>query len=206
MNPRLLFPSASAAVLLLVGTSARADDFKPLFNGEDLSGWVQPEDKSIWSVEDGEIVGKTKQGQLKKNEFLVTDRPYRNFVLKAKVKILNGNSGIQFHSKREENGAVAGPQVDIADGYWGVLYDERGKRGIIERYDPEKAKELAKKGDWNAFEVSMKDNHLVVHLNGTKILDRQDDQFPEDGIIALQVHAGPPMEVRFKDLEIKPLD
>ncbi len=204
MNPRLLLMAAGAAVLM--GVSARADDFQPLFNGKDLSGWVQPDDKTIWSVENGEIVGQTREGQLKKNEFLVTDRPYKNFVLRAKVKIRNGNSGIQVHSHRADNGAVAGPQVDIADGYWGVLYDEKGKRGIIERYDPAKAKELAHQGDWNEFEITMKDNHLTVMLNGTKIIDRQDDQFPENGIIALQVHAGPPMEVRFKDLEIKPLD
>ncbi len=204
MNRRMLL--VAAGVAMVVGVSARADDFTPLFNGKDLSGWVQPDDKGIWSVENGEIVGTTKEGQLKKNEFLVTDKPYKNFVLKAKAKIRNGNSGIQVHSKREDNGAVAGPQVDIADGYWGVLYDERGKRGIIERYDPAKASKLAKKGDWNEFEIAMKDNHLTVILNGTKIIDRQDDEFPENGIIALQVHAGPPMEVRFKDLEIKPLD
>ena len=73
--------------------------FRSLFNGKDLSGWVTPEDKSLFAVEDGEIVGRTK-GDLKKNEFLVTEKPYGDFVLKAKVKIRNGNSGIQFRSKR----------------------------------------------------------------------------------------------------------
>lgn len=199
------------AIMLGVGLSTvaiAADDegFRPLFNGKDLSGWVQPTDKTIWSVEDGEIVGKTHEGQLKKNEFLVTDRSYTDFVLKAKVKILGGNSGIQFHSKRADDGAVAGPQVDIADGYFGVLYDERGTRGIIERYPPEKAEKLVKKGDWNEFTVTVKGNHLTAVLNGTTILDREDPMFPKTGIIALQVHAGPPMEVRFKDLAIKTLD
>jgi hypothetical protein len=195
------------ALTMLAPAWAVADDegFTPLFNGKDLSGWVQPEDKDLFTVEDGEIVGRT-EGNLKKNEFLVTDRPYKDFVLKAKVKIRNGNSGIQFHSKRAEDGAVAGPQVDIADGFWGVLYDERGTRGIIERYDPEKAKELARQGDWNEFVITVKGDHLTVVLNGTTIIDREDPMFPDDGIIALQVHVGPPMEVRFKDLEIKPLD
>jgi hypothetical protein len=81
-----------------------------------------------------------------------------------------------------------------------------GARGIIERYDPEKAAKLVHEKDWNAFEITVKDHHLTVLLNGTKILDRDDPEFPADGIIALQVHAGPPMEVRFKDIEIKPLD
>src|SRR5262245_51591414 len=71
------------------------DKAQALFNGKDLFGWVTPDEKSLFTVEGGEIVGRTK-GDLKKNEFLVTERPYRNFVLKAKVKIRNGNSGIQF--------------------------------------------------------------------------------------------------------------
>src|SRR5690554_1465205 len=92
---------ALLAAGLVTATTARADDadgFQPLFNGKDLSGWVLPEDKSLFTVEDGQIVGRTK-GDLKKNEFLVTDRPYGDFYLKAKVKIRNGNSGIQFRSK-----------------------------------------------------------------------------------------------------------
>lgn len=182
------------------------DDFKPLFNGKDLSGWVRPEDASLFTVENGEIVGRTKEGQLKKNEFLVSDRDYKDFVLKAKVKVLGGNSGIQFHSKRDANGAVAGPQADAADGFWGVLYDERGTRGIIERYDPEKAAKLVKEGDWNDMELTVKGNHLTVVLNGTTIIDREDEKFPPNGVIAFQVHAGPPMEVRIKDVMIKSLD
>jgi hypothetical protein len=203
-RPRLLLLLALAAAFPAL---ARGDDegFKPLFNGKDLTGWVKPDEEGLFTVEDGEIVGRT-EGDLKKNEFLVTDRPYKDFVLKAKVKIRNGNSGIQFHSKRADDGAVAGPQVDVADGFWGVLYDERGSRGIIERYDPEKAAELARKGDWNDFVITVKGDHLTVELNGTKIIDREDPMFPDDGIIALQVHVGDAMEVRFKDLMIKPLD
>lgn len=208
--PTKQFTTALAALIGLgLSTISMADEnegFQPLFNGKDLSGWVQPEDREIWSVEDGQIVGKTQEGQLKKNEFLVTDKPYTNFVLKAKVKLLNGNSGIQVRSQRADDGAVAGPQVDAADGYFGVLYDERGSRGIIERYPPEKAEKLVKQGDWNEFTITLQGDHLKADLNGTTILDREDPLFPKTGVIALQVHTGPPMEVRFKDLEIKILD
>jgi hypothetical protein len=197
----------SALLIAAVSVPAFADDeFKPLFNGTDFSGWITPDDSSIFTVENGEIVGKTKAGQLQKNEFLVTNRDYQNFTLKAKVKVLGGNSGIQFRSRRAADGAVSGPQADAADGYWGVLYDERGTRGIIERYDPKKAEALAKKADWNDMEVTVQGNHLTVVLNGTKIIDREDDKFSKTGVIALQVHAGPPMEVRFKDLSIKSLE
>jgi len=174
-----------------------------LFNGKDLTGWVTPEDKAIFSVDNSEIVVRT-QGDLKKNEFLVTEKPYRDFVLKAKVKFRNGNSGIQFRSKRAPDGAVSGPQADVADGYWGLLYEERG-RGILERYPEDKAKELVKNNDWNEFVITAKGKHVTIDFNGTRIIDRTDDKFDDEGIIALQVHVGPPMEVRYKDIEITEL-
>ena len=100
-----------------------------LFNGTDLTGWVTPQNKAIFSVENGEIVGRT-QGNLKKNEFLVSERTYRDFVLKAKVKFKNGNSGIQFRSKRAADGAVSGPQADVAEGYWGLLYEDAAAESL----------------------------------------------------------------------------
>ncbi|MGZ3299667.1 MAG: 3-keto-disaccharide hydrolase [Isosphaeraceae bacterium] len=175
-----------------------------LFNGKDLTGWVTPDDKAIFSVENGEVVGRT-QGDLKRNEFLVTEKPYRDFVLKAKVKFKNGNSGIQFRSKRAADGVVSGPQADVANGYWGLLYEERG-RGVLERYPEDKAKELVKNDDWNDFVITAKGKHVTIDFNGTRIIDRTDDKFDDEGVIALQVHVGPPMEVRFKDIEITELE
>ncbi len=199
---------AFAAVLSLTlapGAFAADEGFKPLFNGKDLTGWVTPDDKDLFSVEDGEIVGRSKAGQLKKNEFLVTDKPYGDFILKAKIKLRNHNSGIQFRSKRADNGAVSGPQADAADGYWGLLYEERG-RGILEQFDKEKAKSLIHKGDWNEYEITAKGDHVIIMINGTKVIDRDDPKFAKSGIIAFQLHAGPPMEVRFKDVELKLLN
>jgi hypothetical protein len=179
--------------------------FHPLFNGKDLTGWVTPADKTLFTVEDGEIVGRTPQEKLKKNEFLVTDKPYGDFVLKAKVKFRNGNSGIQFRSKRTDDGVVSGPQADVADNFWGLLYEERG-RGFLDD-QTKKAKPLVKKGDWNEFVITAKGSHVTIDFNGTRIIDREDPKFDKDGIIALQLHVVPePMEVRFKDLEIKELE
>jgi len=175
-----------------------------LFNGKDLTGWVTPDDKAIFSVENGEVVGRT-QGDLKRNEFLVTEKPYRDFVLKAKVKFKNGNSGIQFRSKRAADGVVSGPQADVANGYWGLLYEERG-RGVLERYPEDKAKELVKNDDWNDFVITAKGKRVTIDFNGTRIIDRTDEKFDDEGVIALQVHVGPPMEVRFKDIEITELE
>ena len=193
--------------VMFVSTMALGQEsgqFHPLFNGKDLSGWVTPADKSLFTVENGEIVGRTKE-LLKKNEFLATEKSYGDFVLKAKVKFRNGNSGIQFRSKRKADGVVSGPQADVADGYWGLLYEERG-RGILERYPEDKANALVKKEDWNEFVITAKGSHVTIDLNGTRIIDREDPKFDKDGIIALQIHVWPkPMEVRFKDIEIKEL-
>ena len=191
------------ALAVLAPAAVRGDDegFVALFNGKDLSGWVTPDDKALFTVEDGEIVGRTK-GDLKKNEFLVTDKPYGDFVLKAKVKYRDGNSGIQFRSERKPDGVVSGPQADIAAGYWGLLYEERG-RGILERYPEKEAAKLVREDDWNDMEIDAKGDHVVIKLNGTKVIDRVDPKFKKTGIIALQVHVGKAMEVRFKDIKIK---
>lgn len=192
---------AACGTSVLLGAGQEGPEFHALFNGKDLTGWVTPADKSLFTVEDGVIVGRTK-GNLKKNEFLVTDKPYGDFVLKAKVKFRNGNSGIQIRSKRADDGAVSGPQADVADGYWGLLYEERG-RGILERYPEKKAAELVKKNDWNDFVITFKGKHLTIDFNGVRVIDRKDPEFADSGIIALQVHVGPAMEVRFKDLMIQ---
>ena len=184
--------------------SQESGQFHPLFNGKDLSGWLTPEDKSLFTVENGEIVGRTKE-LLKKNEFLATEKSYGDFVLKAKVKFRNGNSGIQFRSKRKDDGVVSGPQADVADDQWGLLYEERG-RGMLERYPEEKANALVKKEDWNEFVITAKGQHVTIDLNGTRIIDREDPKFDKEGVIALQIHVWKePMEVRFKDIEIKEL-
>src|SRR5262249_8311730 len=107
--------------------------------------------------------------------------------------------------RRAPDGAVSGPQADVADGYWGLLYEERG-RGILERYPEDKANALVKRGDWNEFVITARGDHVTIDLNGTRIIDRTDPEFPKKGVIALQVHVGAPMEVRSKDLSIKSLD
>lgn len=200
--------AAGLSLAVLAGGPARAADdqngFTPLFNGRDLSGWIVPEDPDLFTVEDGEIVGRTR-GDLTINQFLVAEKPYRDFHLKAKVKLIRGNSGIQFRSKLLDGGAVAGPQADVAAEYWGLLYEERG-RGILERYPEDKAREIVKPNDWNEFEIIAEGDHVQIFLNGTKVIDRTDPEFAPEGVIALQVHVGPPMEVRFKDIAIKTLD
>ncbi len=120
-------------VLVVAVGSASSKEPKELFNGKDLTGWDG--DSRVWSVEDGAIVGKTKDVPLKNNTFLIwKGGDVKDFKLTCKFKLEGGNSGIQYRSKVIDptEWIVGGYQADM-DGdnkYTGILYEERG-RGIL---------------------------------------------------------------------------
>lgn len=208
--------TACAAVLaagLTLAPAARAEDAKPpegfvsLFNGKDLSGWKG--DPELWKAENGEIIGTTEPKKITKNTFLATEKKYSDFVLKAKVKIRNGNSGIQFRSEAFDGYVVKGYQADVAmETYFGMLYEE-GKRGIMPYWkalSEEERKAInaaAKLDDWNEYEIACKGDRAKIVLNGKTTLDMADPAGAKEGIIALQLHVGDPMRVEYKDLWIK---
>jgi hypothetical protein len=187
----------------------RADDrdhFQPLFNGKDLEGWeaTRPD---LWSVKDGMIVGKQDKNQLKKNTFLAARGKYTDFILKVSVRLVGdeGNSGIQFRTRILPDGTARGYQADVAKGYWGLLLEEGSpKRLIIKRPAPEAVKTV-KRGEWNDYEITAKGHHITLVLNGVKSVDLDDPTGDKSGVIALQIHTGPAMEVQFKDIQIKEL-
>jgi hypothetical protein len=188
---------------------AAEEEFVPLFNGKDLDGWDG--DPRLWKVEDGQIVGSTDGVTIEHNTFLSTKKEYSDFVLRAKVKLRNHNSGIQFRSEQLPDYVAAGYQADIAEAtYFGMLYEEK-KRGIMDYWkamSPEQQAETqtwVKKDDWNQYEITCKGDHVKLVLNGHTTCDIVDPEGAKKGIIALQLHAGPEMEVRFKDIEIKAL-
>lgn len=195
----LLFGSVALAA------KPAADEFVPLFDGKTLEGWTG--DEALWSVEDGMIVGSTEGKELKHNSFLATEKPYKNFVLKVKFKLRNHNSGIQFRSKQHDDHVVTGYQADIADNdFLGILYEEGG-RGILVNVKPEEVAEHVEKDDWNEYVITVDGPHIKQELNGFTTVDyeEKDEVGAKEGIIALQLHAGPKMKIWFKDLEIKEL-
>ena len=189
---------------LLLGSAAfAADGFKPLFNGKNLDGWEG--DTRLWSVRDGMIVGSTEGNPLEYNNFLSTKKSYANFILRTQVKLRNHNSGIQFRSEYVPGlkWAVRGYQVDMAgDNYWGNIYEERGKRGTMVDGWKGKGEKVVKLKDWNDIELLCDGDHINVKLNGLETADLH-DSLKLDGIIALQLHKGPPMEVYFRNIQIK---
>ncbi len=204
-------------------------DVTVLYDGGDLSGWTGRDD--LWSTENGQIVGRTvPENPLKGNTFLIWEGGQPdNFELTLEFKIEGGNSGIQYRSKvvDQQGFVVGGYQADIDFGnrYAGILYEEKGRGILAERGQKVtigadgkketqqfgKAEDLGKgihPGQWNDFRVVANGNHLQHFINDTltmEVIDQQSDQAATNGVIALQLHAGPPMIVRFKNIKIREL-
>jgi hypothetical protein len=138
------------------------------------------------------------------------------------------NSGMQYRSKVADPSywVVGGYQADMEAGptYTGILYEERGRgilaqRGQMVKIEPDgkirilgtmgesaEIQALIKKEDWNEYIVIARGNHLTHIINGRVTVDITDDQeskAAKSGILALQLHAGPPMMVQFKNLRLK---
>lgn len=217
------------AFLLLQARAAQNDsDFKPIFNGKDLSGWSG--DSKFWNVEDGAITGKTSaENPAPHNTFLIwRDGKLDDFVLRLKFKLIGGNSGIQYRSKESPDYVVGGYQADFEAGkdYSGILYEELGRGILAERgqkvvVGSDGAKTLSgsvgdrddiqaaiQLNDWNEYEITARGNHLVQRINGRTTVDVVDGDIAhasDSGVLALQIHQGEPMKVQFKDVELKRL-
>ena len=185
---------------------AQAEEgFIPLFDGKTLAGWEG--DAKLWKVEDGMIVGDSPG--IKQNEFLATKKSYADFELRLEFRLRNGegNTGVQFRSQRVEGAReVSGYQADIGEKYWGCLYDESRRNKVLVQAPAELDKVLRKEG-WNQYVIRAQGDHIRLSLNGMQTVDyREDDEaISRDGVIALQVHAGGPLRVEFRNLRIREL-
>jgi type 1 glutamine amidotransferase len=199
--------------------------FKPIFNGKDLEGWDG--NPKFWSVEDGAITGRTTaENPTQGNTFLIwRDGEVDDFVLRLDYKLVGGNSGIQYRSKDHGNWVVGGYQADFEAGptYTGINYEERGRGILAERgkratiaadgkkeqeqiADSAELQKLIKPEDWNSYEIIASGNHLIHKINGTVFSETIDNEAAKramSGILAFQVHAGPPMTVQFKNVRLK---
>jgi hypothetical protein len=181
----------------------KKEGFKPLFDGKTLDGWDG--DPRLWKVRDGMIIGNTDGVQLERNTFLITKRTFRDFILRTEVKLRNHNSGIQFRSEAFPGWVVRGLQADMAENnWWGGIYDEGGKRGVLVNGWKGKAETVVKPKDWNTYEVSCIGDLIQLRVNGLLTAELHDSTRME-GVIALQLHRGPGMEVAFRNIRIKEL-
>jgi len=219
---RFAFPSMRnlALVLLLAlvpgGRSVAQGQTNPgpwqnLFDGKTLAGWVNPYEWGKAWVEDGEI-----RLQADKKFFLATEKPYRDFIFEAQIKMPEGksNSGFMFRCHQRLN-RVYGYQaeVDPSDRQWsGGLYDE-GRRGWLHPRsdDAESGKAFVaatkgafKRDDWNTYRIHCVGDSLRIYLNGvltTDYIDATDRQ----GYLAIQHHGEQGKVYRFRNLRVREL-
>ncbi|MEZ5394571.1 MAG: DUF1080 domain-containing protein [Bryobacterales bacterium] len=198
----------TAACSAFAGSSlpAAEEGFQPLFNGNDLSGWQG--DTLLWTVDNGELVGRTPG--IGYNDFLATAAEYGDFVLRFEVRLVDdvGNSGVQFRSQRMKGSMeMIGYQADIGPGWWGDLYDESRRRVTLVEADTALTDRIVKKDGWNEYEIDAQGPKIKLTLNG-KVTAQYEEEAPNierSGRIAVQVHAGPPIEVRFRNMRIRTL-
>jgi hypothetical protein len=206
-------PALMAATLLLllpVDGEPRGDDFgKPLFDGKTLDGWTQRGGSAKYTVEAGEIVGRTVPDS--PNSFLCTDRHFADFTLTFEFKVdpkLNAGVQIRSHSvPGYKAGRVHGYQVEIDPSpraWTGGIYDE-GRRGwLCDLKDNATARAAFRPDAWNRMRVVARGELIRTWLNGVPAADLR-DFMTRRGFIALQVHAtqsAVPLEVRWRNLRI----
>lgn len=178
-----------------------------LFDGKTLAGWEG--DAKTWRVEDGCIVGGSLDAAVPRNEFLCTTKPFGDFELKLRFKLLGdpktANAGVQFRTKLiPDHHEVIGYQADIGQGYWGALYDESRRNKVLAGPAPELAAKLAKPDDWNEYVVRAVGPKITLRLNGTVTVEytEADAAIARGGVIGLQVHGGGRCKVLYTDITL----
>lgn len=212
MLKKAMFPGAilvllAAGAFFALGQSAKApgEDWVPLFNGKDLSGWTEV-GKEKWVVEDGTIHGLAIS---KAYGYLRTDKTYKDFHMSMRFKCEgDGNSGVFFHVdfKPGTPDVSQGLQFEIdctlnhhtagiyGDGRAWIVWPSPEKEGVV------------RQSDWNDYQLRVEGNRYVSRLNGVDMVDFTDPKpKSSDGYIALQLHSGGSGNMRFKDLYIRDL-
>lgn len=231
MKMRLLFVPLALLAAMLLPIAGFADEWESLFDGKTLTNWDG--NPAFWRVEDGCITGQTTaENPTKGNTFLI----YRGgdvseFELTLDYKIVGGNSGIQYRSFEvpDNKWVIGGYQADIDSGdtYSGINYGERfrgilanrGQKTVIqEDHKPKVLEQFAesadlqkhvKKDDWNSYRIVSKGFTFTHYINGVKMSECTDEDAEmrrNTGLLALQLHAGPPMTVQFKNIKIRKLE
>jgi len=227
--------AALMALVALSGSltaMAQDDGWVSIFDGKTLDKWDGNPD--FWRVEDGTITGQTTADKpTKGNTFIIwRGGELADFELTLDYKIVGGNSGIQYRSFEVENNkwVIGGYQGDFeaGDTYSGILYGERyrgilanrGQKTVLKKVDGKFKVEVVgsvgdtkeiqskiKKEDWNKYRIVASGFHFQHFINDVATIDcvDEDDAKRAKGVLALQLHAGPPMKVQFKNIKVKHL-
>ena len=182
-------------------------------------------DPRFWSIENGEIVGRTTSGNpAPHNTFLIWNGEVRDFELEVEMKVVGNNSGVQYRSTAFDGVRLRGPQIDAhpAPNYVAMFYEEGG-RGIIAEHGTRTV--IAADGartngplegsvaspdiaEWRTYRVVAKGNRMDHFLDDKPTASLIDDSkdAPKGGNIGVQIHSGEPTEVRVRKIRLRRLD
>ncbi len=215
--------------LSFAGAADRETGFTSMFNGKDLTGWEGK--PGWWRVEDGAITSEsTPEKPCPSAHYLMWrgGKP-ADFEMRCEYRLIgaSANSGIQFRSRELPNWDTSGYQADMEGGdqWTGCLFehtrggvsmrgqkvviDKDGKQQITAIGDPKELLKKVKKGDWNSYRIVARGNEITLEINGTvmcQAVDNQTGVAARDGVIALQMHPGPPMKVQFRNIRLRSLE
>ena len=226
---RIAFLASLVGVAILVFPGdLRADDKGvPLFNGKDLAGWEGA--PGWWKVEDGALTAESTAGKpcTACNYLVWKGGQPADFELTCEFKLsAAANSGVQIRSEARPDFDTYGYQADMTgDGSLvGFVYHHKrglvaergqevqitaeGKREVKPLGDAAELSKHFKKEDWNTYRITCRGPEITIHLNGVlmcRCTDNDPGTAAKKGLIALQMHPGPPMKVQFRNIVLKEL-
>ena len=174
-----------------------------LFNGKDLTGWkIYGTEK--WYVADGELI--CESGPDKGYGYLATEQFYKNFDLSLQFKQeANGNSGVFFRSTIEGT-KISGWQVEVApkNHDTGGIYESYGRGWLVQI--PDEKENILKPEEWNTLRIRVEGDHVQTWIIGQSMVDMNDPKIgAANGSVALQIHDGGGIKVRWRKLVLKAL-
>jgi len=207
----LILLALVVANITLPAMSLGAEEWKSLFDGKTLNGWIQRNGKAKYTVEDGMIVGTTVLNT--PNSFLCTEKNYTDFILEIDFLVEPGmNSGIQIRShsfKNYRNYRVHGYQVEIdtSDRAWSAgIYDEARRGWLFDLKNKTEAQKAFKQNQWNHYRIEAIGDRIRTWINGVPAADLKDDM-TSTGFIALQVHSSKEAgkKIKWRNIRIQDL-
>jgi hypothetical protein len=191
------------AVSLSISCVAGGKEYKSIFNGKNLDGWkIHGTEK--WYVEDGLLI--CESGPDKGYGYLSTEKNYNDFELEVEFQQeANGNSGVFFRSTFEGT-KVSGWQVEVAppNHDTGGIYESYGRGWLVQI--PDEKENILKMGEWNTMKIKVVGGHVTTWLNGEQMVDITDDKIAQGkGAIALQIHDGGGIKVKWRNLKVMEL-
>lgn len=179
------------------------EEIKSLFNGKNLDGWnIYGTEK--WYVDKGELI--CESGPDEEYGYLATEDYYKNFELSLEFfQVSDGNSGVFFRSTIEGT-KISGWQVEVAPpgNHTGGIYESYGRGWLIKPdsiYD-----NIVKMNKWNKMKIIIMDDKVETFVNGIEMVNINDSKISDgNGSIALQIHSGGGIKVKWKNIYIKQL-